>query len=420
MFDCGIFEYTHPVAEINTANRQVISHILESPPKYIFLSHGHYDHTRGLRALLKSAKIADYIQGIFCTKSTALQILDELFKKKKYLNQRDQFLSKVIIVEKDEKINLTPKDWIRCVPSGHVVGAVAFWVHFTLPSKKEWNAFYTGDYCLDDLYGMQHLGNYWAKLPKKMDLGIIDASRKDRDIPSLEAQLSALWDEAQMIWEQGGSVVIATDLRFYSLLVYLYFFDKLHGSELQCPIYIAAEIRKVIERAMLAPSDFPPMIKSQINNHRSPFFSWRVQILDSIKQTYQALASPSLIITHPNQIGTPPLSEIFPLVAMDESSMLAFALYLNRNNDDTTWDFAHEDPLEISHKSKLNGILSVPVEMRFQPKCHVFNRMEKYKYFTFQNHANQAQFRELTTQIRFQKIAFLHQSALECMKNIDF
>ncbi|MCF2138523.1 MAG: hypothetical protein K9W44_00540 [Candidatus Lokiarchaeota archaeon] len=411
------------INEVENKLNKLKNYLLLNPPNWLIISHVHKDHTAGLVWMLKEKKVYEKIEYIFCTKYSALTILNAILHEK---SLKDKFIKKIYPVSFRDSINISNNVKVQFFSAGHMVGAISTLfsiqlsknfvkTHKEFRKRSHWRFLYTSDFCLDVIPPIESFSETLRKFPKVIDFAILDGAREQRKIHSLEDQLENLYQESVKTWQQGGTVIISTDEHTYSPIIFMKFYQKNRNTKFPVPIYIDPDILDCFSQLSLCYDDLDNTTKSQIINKRNPFQSWQIQPLNNIRTSYEALSQPSLIITYPNEISKKPLSDIFPLLAMDPKNLMVFALYLNKN-DEITWNFVKNDPTTIEHYTNLNGILNKRIPLQFNPKCRIFNQIDAYRKYTFQNHANDEQFKILRKKITILREYLFHKGEIKVLK----
>ncbi|MHA1338716.1 MAG: MBL fold metallo-hydrolase [Promethearchaeota archaeon] len=438
----GNIENSFPNSDLEVSQLIAIRDYLEqNPPNWIIISHNHMDHTSGLIWIMKKAK--KELSSIIGTKTTLTAYYSIIRKREK---PKSIFRLKSRVVAFFEEIYIAPNCSITFLPAGHIPGSLSIFVKLykdsqikdqgekeKIDSKKKkqrkkevlWSFLYTSDFYITSIPPIDGFEKSIEFLPKTIDFAIIDGSRHDKEKIPFEKQLEDVYDFALKTWDKNGSVLIATNPFSHAIFFYMMFYlkdyerkDKSKNKSIYMPyIYVDSLIYDTFYKLSLFNDDLSADIHNMMNTLHNPFQSWRIQNIHHIRSTFESLARPSLILIHPTNVNKEPLARIFPLFSMNYRNLLVFGYF--SDNDEKTSEGLFKRLIPLESYSDLNGILQEKHNLKFNPKCRIFNLEEEFRSYLFEIHPDKKMLEILDDKIEMKKKYLFHTNKVRILEKLD-
>jgi len=433
LLDCGLpFFDQYEVKLEKNSNSKIISQNLEqnqldaiieylesNQPECVILTHNHFDHTCGLVWILKDEEKQKKLRFILGTKTTLSNYYSIIRKIKKI---SDKYKEKAISLRYFEKYYIAKNFYLMPLPAGHIPGSMSLLFSIQgsdeennkIQNLNEWNFLYTSDFYIKSITPIDGFEKVFNFIPKNIDFAIIDGSKKEKVLIPFEKQLEDVYQAALETWNRSGSVLIATNPYDLAIFFYTMFFlrdyerkDKSKSKSMFLPyIYIDSTIYDIFFKLSEFNDDLSDEIKNMINSLHNPFQSWRIQNIHFIRSTFESLARPSLIITHPTNLNSEPIIRIFPIFSMNDRNLLIFGYF--EENDEKISEGLFNKSIPIETESDLNGILIEKQKLKFKRKCEIFNLKEEFRKYLFELHPDQNMIKKLEEELNIKKKYYFH------------
>ncbi len=294
----------------------------------VLISHAHLDHIYALKFLFDEGRQAPIIA---TPMSVDLAILGSGFKDYSIF---EPFFRYFVPAFYDEKIQIggTKKEEekegegegapleITALKAGHIPGSAMF-----LLNLNGFKVLYTGDYYLWDHFpvdGALQTINRIKEERKEIDVLILDASFAHKSTAPKDEIKEILLEEAERIIKRKGNVLIGADSLGLSLDLITTFFDHYPDPSKSPPIYaepIVFECMKCVKSRLLSISKG---FQEKILDEPDPFSSPLVRELKTTDNLINAITSPSIIISEPNNFSNLPIMTFLFYLGTDEKSLI--------------------------------------------------------------------------------------------------
>jgi len=325
LLDCGFDE--------EKAKKMINDTINISNIDLVLISHAHLDHIYALKFLFDEGLKAPII-------TTPLSVdLTVLGSGVKDYSIFKPFFTYFIPVFYDEKIQIgkvekeeekekevkkeegegTPLE-ITALKAGHIPGSTMFLLNF-----NGFKILYTGDYYLWDHYpvdGALQKINEIKKERQEIDVLILDAAFAHKSTAPKDEIKETLLKEVEGVIKQKGNVLIGADSLGLSLEIATTFFDHYPDASKSPLIYaepIVFECIKCVRSRLLSLSK---TFQERILDEPDPFSSAVVRELKTIDDRINAITSPSIIISEPNNFSNLPIMTFLHYLGTGEKNLI--------------------------------------------------------------------------------------------------
>ncbi len=209
---------------------------------------------------------------------------------------------------------------ITALKAGHIPGSAMFLLNF-----NSFKVFYTGDYYLWDHFpvdGSLQTINGIKEEGKKIDVLILDAAFAHKSIPSKDEIKDVLLKEVEGVIKRKGNVLIGADSFGLSLELATTFFDHFKDVSKSPPIYaepIVFECMKCVRSRLVS---LGKGLQERILDEPDPFSSPIVRELKTIDDRINAITSPSITISEPNNFSNLPMMTFLYYLGTDEKNLI--------------------------------------------------------------------------------------------------
>jgi putative mRNA 3-end processing factor len=262
----------------------------------VILSHAHLDHSGAIPFLFKKGEPRVYTHPATIPIAELLisDSINIMRSKKKKTYQRSslkRMMRNVKPTPYDKKFNATPDVSFKMTDAGHVLGA-----GMTTLDAKGKKIVYSGDY--KDTDTRLHKG---AKLPKKADVLIVEATYGGRTHPPRKKLEKEFSDKVKEVLEAGGSVLLPCFAVGRSQEIV----ELLYSSKINAPVFLDGMGRKITEFYF----EFPHLLRDYEEFYGA--MKW-VNWITHPRQRETVFNEPSVVVTTAGMLSGGPVMEYLP------------------------------------------------------------------------------------------------------------
>ena len=278
----------------------------------VIVTHSHYDHMSGLFELYESGLNAP----LLATATT----LDYIAQKTKRSDKGrlEKVLKHAYAVSYNSKIEISDNFYIEFLNAGHIPGSAMIYT-----KVEDFSILYTGDFFLRNRLPVGGAKEVVDNLPKPLDVLIVDCTFIDKTFPPEDDIFFPLMSEILKVWYTfKGQVLISVDIGSTDIMMYLKLFSYFSRLGLKPPVYMDPQT-----------INFMKILKTRINDQIGIVKEFDVEIIDPFSSVMRkelrrnidilnAVTKPSIILSHPQTIVTPPITTYFKFVAPNEKNLI--------------------------------------------------------------------------------------------------
>ncbi|MCD6484516.1 MAG: MBL fold metallo-hydrolase [Candidatus Odinarchaeota archaeon] len=278
----------------------------------VIITHSHYDHMSGLFELYESGLNAP----LLATATT----LDYIAQKSKRADKSklENVLKHAYAIPYNTKIEIDDNFFLEFYNAGHIPGSAMIYT-----KVEDFSLLYTGDFFLRSRLPVGGAKEVIDNLPKPLDVLIVDCTFIEKTFPAEDDIFFPLMSEILKVWYTfKGQVLISVDLGSTDIMMYLKLFSYFSRLGLKPPVYMDPQT-----------INFMKILKTRINDQIGIIKEFDVEIIDPFSSVMRkelrrnidilnAVTKPSIILSHPPTIDTPPITSYFKFVAPNEKNLL--------------------------------------------------------------------------------------------------
>jgi len=277
----------------------------------VIITHAHYDHASSIIDLYKNGLNVPVI-------ATATTI-DYIVQKNRSKPKEDVelFLKHAYAVPYNTQIKISDGLTIELYNAGHMPGSAMVFI-----TVDDFKILYTGDFFLRDRLPVGGAIESVNQIPKPIDVLIVDCTFVDREFPSEEKIFEKLMQEVFVAWRGKGNVLFSADLGNTEIMLYLKLFSYFSRLGLKPPVYMDPQT-----------INYMRILKSRINDLLGIIREFDVEIIDPFSSVMRkelrrkidilkAISRPSIVISHPNNLDTLPITTYLKYLGEKEDTLI--------------------------------------------------------------------------------------------------